>query len=641
MNPLLGVVLDADNDNDVSRIKEALQNAGVRQEIISSINYFRNEKNASEQTMPVCWIKYINTTTATAEVDQKKPTKQGIPEHSPLIHIVAKELKLPKDNDFVTALSYVEPTKDGDWKQIADIVNLLVESHLLLENEKQKFNMLLDSFPTGVIYVDSMGRIVDLSSAITDYFYTEENIPANISGELLSETHIGKNLDIEQAARSVLRGQEVSKTNISIERKSNGQSGAINIIGKPIFGSLGDVSGGFLILEDVNTKKILEEKIEQFQALESVGTIAGNMALDFNNMMSAILGHTLFMKERMQNNDPLFPDITAIEIASKNAAELSEKLCNFTKSTQNVVTTIDVNEAVRQVVSVMKRALSQRIAFSWELDPDIRQIVADDIQLRRALINILLNANEALPQGGTIGIKTGYISSKTALEMGLDHAEQGFVWISIQDNGIGMPLEVRDKAFQPFFSTKDSDQHTGMGLAITKRMIEQIEGSIRVESHAGRGSIFTLFLPASSEVVETEIKDKNSDVNNRKTILLVDDEHLIVRIMKSLIEEGGFKVISAASGKEALDLYHEHRHEIDLIVLDLLIPDIHSSRLMERIYAINENAKILLTSSNTTESSIIPGQINRASGFIQKPFRMKHLLKKIEEVMHTENICFD
>ncbi len=505
----------------------------------------------------------------------------------------------------------------------------------LLEVEQMKFKVLLDSISTGIILLDTMGQIRDINKSALERFFPHYKSAKDLIGKSISEIEISKSLYLQRVLKTVLRGKNFSRKEIKIAEVYRDQ-GIITVAGFPLIGTLGEVTAALIVLEDAGLREDINKELARFHALETTGILAGTLALDFDNLLNTLKQNVLRLRELIEPDDPISEMVSTIELTSKNASELSQRLSIFTKQSNVETALIEVNQVIREVAAIVSRAFEKRITLSLELAPTLKGILADAIEIRRAILNVLYNACEALPQGGTILIRTGYITPKIARDIGLKSGEEGATWISIQDNGIGMSLEAREKAFMPFFSTKDTTKHSGMGLTIVNQIVKRGGGTIQVESNPGRGSTVSLYFPAVTQK-SLDAKNKRLGSRGRKgTILLVDDEQLVLAMARKLIETDSYRVITASSASDANDLYHEHRHEIDLIILDMFMPGMDGCEVMQQILSVNSDAKILLSSGRITESGAEEAIAKGAVGFIQKPYRMNNLLQKIGEVLCEE-----
>jgi PAS domain S-box-containing protein len=404
----------------------------------------------------------------------------------------------------------------------------------------------------------------------------------------------------------------------------------------PLFDEEGRVTGMIGMARDVTDHKRLEEQLLQSQKMESIGNLAGGIAHDFNNLLGGILGYATFVKRKLSNRDKIYQSIEAIERSAQRAAELTKQLLGFARRGKYQVRPIDCDALIREIVLILRRTIDPRIAIELDPDPRLSLIEGDEAQIQQALMNICLNARDALPQGGTLKIASRnqrMIPDQASRQRGMK--EGCYIRLTISDTGTGMSPEVRDRIFEPFFTTKAKGQGTGLGLSMVYGIIQNHGGTIEVQSHTGIGSTFTVFLPAiaSAALNGEELPPVPNIHRGQETILLVDDEEIIRELGIDILEDRGYRVFSASEGREAVRIYRERMREIDLIILDVMMPGIGGKETYRQLRAINPQVKVLLSSGYSTNGEV--GEILKqgVSGFVQKPYREDELAAKVREVL--------
>ena len=404
----------------------------------------------------------------------------------------------------------------------------------------------------------------------------------------------------------------------------------------PLFDEEGRVTGMIGMARDVTVHQRLEEQLLQSQKMESIGNLAGGIAHDFNNLLGGILGYATFVKRKLSTRDKIYQSIEAIERSAQRAAELTKQLLGFARRGKYQVRPIDCDALIREIVLILQRTIDPRIAIEVDPEPRLSLIEGDEAQIQQALMNICLNARDALPKGGTLKIASRnqrMIPDQASRQRGMK--EGSYIRLTISDTGTGMSPEVRDRIFEPFFTTKAKGQGTGLGLSMVYGIIQNHGGMIEVQSHPGIGSTFTVFLPAiASAALNGEELPPVPDIHQgQETILLVDDEEIIRELGIDILEDRGYRVFLASEGREAVKIYRERIGEIDLIILDVMMPGIGGKETYRQLRAINPQVKVLLSSGYSTNGEV--GEILKqgVSGFVQKPYREEELAAKVREVL--------
>jgi signal transduction histidine kinase/CheY-like chemotaxis protein len=398
----------------------------------------------------------------------------------------------------------------------------------------------------------------------------------------------------------------------------------------------GDVAGILLILRDISDAKRYQWHMEQAQKMESLGTLAGGVAHDFNNLLMGIQGRLSLLMLNKNDNDPEFKHLKEIEDYVNRAADLTHQMLGIARSGKYEVKPTDMNELIKTQNRMFGRTRKE-ISIHEEFDETLLTAEVDQRQIDQVLLNLYVNASHAMPKGGDLYIKTS--NELLDQEMTAPHnVEPGkYIRISVTDTGIGMEKSILKRIFEPFFSTKERGRGTGLGLASAYGIIKNHDGFITVYSEKGKGSTFNLFLPASTMEAEQE-KIMNTELfEGEGTILLVDDEEMIRSVAEEMIQVLGYSVITANDGREAVDTYRAQKEQIDLVILDLIMPGLGGGETFDQLKLINPDVKVLLSSGYSIDgqaSSIIK---RGCRGFIQKPFSLQALSQKINQTIASED----
>jgi PAS domain S-box-containing protein len=385
---------------------------------------------------------------------------------------------------------------------------------------------------------------------------------------------------------------------------------------------------------DVTEKKRLEEQLIHAQKMEAIGTLAGGIAHDFNNLLMGILGNASLIISEISTNHPYHTEIKNIEQYAQNGAHLTRQLLGFARGGRYEVIPTDLNRLIKKTTEMFSHTRKE-IRIHDKYEANIRTVNVDQGQIEQVLMNIYVNAWQAMPGGGDIFVQTENITldENDAQSHGLKPGN--YVKVSITDTGIGMDETTRQRIFEPFFSTKELGRGTGLGLAAVYGIIANHEGIIKVYSEKGKGTTFSIYLPATEKEVPEEKKLPEEFFEGTETVLLVDDEDMVSNIAKRLLETLGYNVLVAGSGKEAVEMYDKNKDKIELVILDMIMPGMGGGETFERLKTINPGIKVLLSSGYSMNGQAAQIMARGCKGFIQKPFNLKELSKKIRMILDS------
>jgi PAS domain S-box-containing protein len=397
------------------------------------------------------------------------------------------------------------------------------------------------------------------------------------------------------------------------------------------------------IARDVTDELTMEEQLHQAQKMEAIGTLAGGIAHDFNNLLMGIQGRTSLMLTDSDSSHPYFEHLKGIEDYVKSAADLTKQLLGFAMGGKYELKATDLNNLVTSQNQMFGRTRKD-ITIRGKYEEDLWTAEVDQGQIQQVLLNLYVNAWQAMPGGGDLYIQTQNVNLDENYTMPFKAIPGKYVKISVTDTGVGMDEVTRQRIFEPFFSTKEKGRGTGLGLASVYGIVKNHGGFINVYSEKGGGATFNIFLPATEKetVTATEkeaVKKKELEkdvLKGSETVLLVDDEDLIIDVGQPMLEKMGYNVLIAGSGKEAVEIYQKNEQKIDMVILDLIMPDLSGGDTYDKLKEINPEIKVMLSSGYS-----IDGQTNEilkrgCMGFIQKPFNMKKLSQKIREILDKD-----
>jgi nitrogen-specific signal transduction histidine kinase/ActR/RegA family two-component response regulator len=394
------------------------------------------------------------------------------------------------------------------------------------------------------------------------------------------------------------------------------------------------------VILDITETKRLEEQLKQSQKLESVGRLAGGIAHDFNNMLTAINGYSELTLRTLEGDHPLRRNIEEIKKAGERSALLTHQLLAFSRQQVLQPVVLDLNEVVTDTAKMLERMIGEDVQLIIALEPETGLVNVDPGQLSQIIMNLAVNARDAMPQGGTLTIETANL----LLEPGDAKQKVGippgaYVMLAVCDTGHGIDDKIRQHIFEPFFTTKEIGRGTGLGLATVYGIVKQSGGNIEVESKVGAGTNFRIYLPRVAEQSKVaEIKDTSTELPvATETILLVEDEELVRNLSREILETCGYMVIEARNGLEALEIYENGDCKIDLLMTDVVMPQMGGRELAEKLAERLPNLQILFTSGHTDNATVRHGVSKTSINFIQKPFTFDALARKVRELLNARD----
>lgn len=384
--------------------------------------------------------------------------------------------------------------------------------------------------------------------------------------------------------------------------------------------------------ENITEKKRLEAQFHQAQKMEAIGTLAGGIAHDFNNLLMGILGRNSLMIADLDPSHPHYEHLTEIETYVKNAVDLTNQLLGFARGGKYEVVPTDINELIRQHNRMFGRT-KKEINIKEKYEEKAWSVEIDRGQINQVLMNMYVNAWQAMSNGGDLFISTENMTIDQYYVKPFEVSHGKYVKISITDTGIGMNNNVKEKIFDPFFTTKEMQRGTGMGLSSAYGIIKNHRGFINVYSEPGQGTTFNIYLPASKKKVKEDKKIVKKIVKGTGTILLIDDEPMIVNVGEKFLQRLGYNVFTAIDGKQGINIYLKNKDTIDMVILDLIMPGMSGKDTFEALVKINPKIKVLLASGYSLNGKAKGVLDKGCSGFIQKPFNMEQLSVKIKDIL--------
>jgi CheY-like chemotaxis protein len=352
-------------------------------------------------------------------------------------------------------------------------------------------------------------------------------------------------------------------------------------------------------------------------------------------MLQGILGYAAYLKMKVPADDPMYEPLAVIEHSAERAADLTKKLLGFARKGKYIIAPLNLNDVVGDVITIITRTFDRKIKTEMTLAPDLWTIEGDKSQIEHVILNLCLNSRDAMPEGGILSIET-FNTEITKETKPYRHMKEGkYAVIKVLDTGTGMDEEILKRIFEPFFTTKEVGKGTGMGLSMAYGVVKNHNGFIEVDSALGKGSAFTIYLPATEKKAEKETAVSKPLHKGKGSILVIDDEELIRNVARDILHELDYDVLLASGGKEGIKIYADKKDIIGLVILDMIMPEMGGKETFKKLKEINPDVKILISSGYGQDS--LPEQVmdNGEAGFIQKPYNINEIAEIIKEVLFT------
>ena len=382
--------------------------------------------------------------------------------------------------------------------------------------------------------------------------------------------------------------------------------------------------------------KALQEQLRQSQKMEAIGSLAGGIAHDFNNLLTVIKGYSQLSLMELKEGDPLKPNIEEVQKAADRAAGLTRQLLAFSRRQVMEMRVLDPNTLLRDLDKMLRRIIGEDIELVTQLADDLGTIKADPGQVEQVIMNLAVNARDAMTKGGKLTIETANVELDKTYARNHVAVEPGpYVMLSVSDTGVGMTPEVRDRVFEPFFTTKEKGKGTGLGLSTVYGIVKQSGGNIWVYSEPGKGTAFKIYLSRVDEPLE-EVGEKvvQKELTGRgETILVVEDEEEVRKLAVQILRRQGYTVLEASQGNEASHICEQHKGPIHLMVMDVVMPGMNGRELAKSLEPHHPEMKVLYMSGYTDDAIVHHGVLEKGLSFLQKPFTIDGLLRKVREVL--------
>ncbi len=511
----------------------------------------------------------------------------------------------------------------------------------LAETERELLMRAIEAASETVVITDPEGSIVYVNptfSAVTGY--TRDEALAQNPRILKSGVHDANFYNKLWA--TILNGDTWSGQ--IVNKNKNGALFTEQATISPIFDNNGNIANFVAVKRDITEQiriaqenALLQEQLAQAQKMESVGRLAGGIAHDFNNMLQAIMGYTDMALESTEPNTNVHDDLIEIKKASEQAATLTRQLQTFARKEAVTRKIIDVNSTIDEMLTMLRRLIGTDVNLHWTPGDNIANVDLDSGHFNQIVVNMVVNARDAVEPGGVISLST----STTHIAESPEHeiTPGCYVCLSVHDNGSGIDQNIIGHIFDPFFTTKPLGQGTGLGLSVVYGIVKQAGGTIQVTSNENKGTLFEIYFPASKEDKEETVASENGTLCTTKgeTVLLVDDEAAVLKMTQRLLESAGYKVIATTTATEALTIFEADPQTIDIVVSDVVMPEISGPEMIKRMLIIKPPLKHLFISGHTANLLENVGLANDKINCIQKPFSAAVLIQKISECLDSHD----
>ncbi len=523
-----------------------------------------------------------------------------------------------------------------------DMTQELELQHTLQETEGL-LSSVIDQTPFGIQVFTVDGTLIRVNQAFMRMFKIPHRDLLEYHYNILSDSLFTKALGISQKVEKAFGGDSTSAGPMELQPDIlpppfNMMQGSLAIDMKffPVFDRENMVRHVVFLYDDVSEQINLQHQLIQSQKMEAVGTLAGGIAHDFNNLLGGILGYASFAKTKIAQNSPVFGYLDTIEKSATRASELTRQLLGFARRGKFAVEKIDCNDVIRETVKLLERSFDKRIQIRTDLSSNPAIIDADSGQVEQTLLNLCVNARDAMPDGGSITIRTQIVDvNDDYVRTHLGSQERKYVQISVEDSGVGMDEETQKHIFEPFFTTKEKGKGTGLGLSMVYGIVRNHEGFINIYSEIGHGSVFHLYFPYNTgDVQQKSVENQTTDFKEgNEVILLVDDEEVIRDLTREVLESQGYQVLVAKDGDDAIKIFNDCHDRIDAVVLDMVMPQKGGLETYRVLKKIKPNVKVLLSSGYSQEGNAQDILDEGVLDFVQKPYNINQFSKTVRRIL--------
>ena len=500
-----------------------------------------------------------------------------------------------------------------------------------LRISESRYRALFERAAYGMFSSTADGEIRDANPAMVamlGYDSVEELRKLNLQRDVYVAAE-----DRTRILREYARDKETFETRW---KRKDGKVINVRLTGNAVLNAENETDYYEVIAEDITDRRLLEEQLRHAQKMEAVGRLAGGVAHDFNNLLTVIKGYSELILDHLMQADPMRLQVEEIRKAADRAASLTRQLLAFSRRQVLSPKVLDLNSVISNMDRLLKRLLGEDVELHLLLAPQLARVKTDPGQLEQVIMNLAVNARDAMPEGGRVIIETAGVTLDSRTSSHAHPSEPGnYVMLAVTDTGHGMPEEVRVRVFEPFFTTKE--RGTGLGLSTVYGIVKQSGGSVFVESELGRGSTFRVYLPCVDDPPEPQPKEPQSGVHRgNETILLVEDEDGVRTLVRQMLERSGYTVIETRSAGEAFLICEREQSPIHLLLTDVVLNQISGNELAKRVAPVRPEMKVLYISGYTEDAIVKHGVLEPGIAFLQKPFTAEDLARRVREVLDSD-----
>jgi PAS domain S-box-containing protein len=507
---------------------------------------------------------------------------------------------------------------------------------------QQRYDLILNSAGEGIFGLDLNGKVsfVNPTAARLTGYDASELIGRNIHAMLHHTKADGTPHPQEECPiYASLKSGETRLVDNDIFWRKDGSSFPVDYAATPIGPGDGSSSvGAVVVFRDVTERLSLQNQFLQAQKMEAIGNLAGGIAHDFNNLLAAIMGYAEIIMMDLPANPPYHPYLQEIVKVANRGASLTRQLLAFSRKQIMQLRVFNLNEVVAEMDTMLRRLIGEDIDLVTIISPELEAVQADPAQIEQVIMNLAVNARDAMPRGGKLTIETGNVYLDEAFAQAHHAVVPGpYVMLALSDSGSGMDAETKSRIFEPFFTTKELGKGTGLGLATVYGIVRQSGGNIWIYSEPGQGTTFKIYLPRVAGEVEPIKSEAPAPLHlpGSETILVVEDNDNLREVICKTLSKQGYVVLEAANGKEALQIFDNRTWPIDLLLVDVVLPQMSGAELVRHLQGFDPNLKVLYMSGYTNNAIVHHGVLDTDVAFLQKPFKGTALLLKIRDVLDS------
>ena len=533
----------------------------------------------------------------------------------------------------------LERTRDleASNRKLLDQVEARREKEAALRESEEKYRSIIENMENGYYEFDLKGNITFFNDTLADMLGYEPDELMGLNCRAYMDPESAQ--DVIDKYETIRRsGRPINLARYTVRRK-DGSRRTIEWTAELITDASGEATGYRGVVLDISDKlkaekekARFESRLQQVQRLEGIGTLAGGVAHDFNNLLMGIQGNVSLLLLDMEETDPQYDKLKSIEACVQGGSDLTRQLLGFARGGKYIVRALDFNLIIQNTAQMFGRTRKE-ITIHEKMATDLWTVMADQNQIEQVLLNLYINAWQAMPDGGQIYLESKNVELDESFARQFDIKPGRYVQISVADTGIGIDQATQQKIFEPFFTTKEIGRGTGLGLASAYGIITNHGGAIDFTSQVGEGTTFYIYLPASDTSIQKRPVVKDSLAMGSETILLVDDEPFILKVNQPMLEQLGYKVFTASGGREAIEIYDAEHRRIDMVILDMIMPDLGGGAVFDHLKSVRPDVKVLLSTGYSITGQAEEILSRGCSGFIQKPFNINQLSAKIREVL--------